>query len=136
MQLRLVRDICGPVCSHGSLYVDGVFLCYTLEDVDRKMESGGVKQYGTTAIPRGTYRVVLDMSSRFKRIMPHVLDVPGFAGIRIHKGNTAEDTDGCILVGVVRSGDRLINSAAAYERLMMLLEDADARDEPVTIEVE
>ncbi len=137
MDLRLVRDSCGPTCTQGSLYVNGVFACYTLEDVDRKLEEAGKgKIYGETAIPRGKYKVVLDYSQRFKRIMPHVLGVPGFSGIRIHPGNTIADTDGCILVGVVRAGNSVLNSKTAYERLMILLEDATARDEDLTLEVE
>lgn len=135
MKLLLHRDQCGPVCSHGSLYVDGVFFCYTLEDVDRKMEDGGTKIDGETAIPRGVYKVILDYSNRFKQIMPHLLDVPGFAGIRIHAGNTSSDTHGCVLVGSVRNGDRVLNSRASYNRLMIVLEDELDRGGEIEIEV-
>lgn len=78
----------------GSLLIDGEHECCTLEDEVRP-----VKIYGHTAIPAGTYKVIITKSNRFKRLMPLLLDVPGFTGVRIHCGNTAEDTSGCILVG-------------------------------------
>ena len=79
----------------GDLFVDGVFFCHTLEDEKR---ADGLKVYGETAIPSGTYNVILNRSNRFKRIMPLLLDVPKFKGIRIHGGNTSKDSHGCPLV--------------------------------------
>lgn len=87
MKLALVRYGFGSVATLGDLFVDGVYFCKTLEDVDRKLECDGEKVYGKTAIPRGAYNVIIDWSPRFKRELPHVLDVPGFEGIRIHSGN-------------------------------------------------
>lgn len=136
LALRLVRDIEGVSCTHGSLYVNGVFQCYTLEDTDRKMEAGGTKVYAQTAVPRGNYKLVLDLSTRFGKIMPHILNVPGFSGIRIHAGNTDKDTEGCILVGTVRTVNAVRNSRIAYGKLMTILEDAFARNEPITITIE
>jgi hypothetical protein len=87
----------------GDLYVDGHWECFTLEDQDRRLEdyldTPDIKVYGKTAIPRGKYRVDIDMSARFKSLMPHLLDVPLFTGIRIHVGNTPQDVEGCIIVG-------------------------------------
>lgn len=112
----------------GEMYVDGKFQCYTLEDIERE-----VKVAGKTAIPKGTYDVIINMSTRFQRSMPLLLNVPNFAGVRIHPGNTAEHTEGCILVGRTRSIDFVGESRKAYTKLFekMLLET-----EPITITIE
>jgi len=78
----------------GKLYIEGQYLCDTLEDAVRPE-----KIQGKTAIPEGTYQVIMSMSNRFKKVMPLLLDVPNYAGVRIHSGNTAKDTEGCILLG-------------------------------------
>ena len=97
----------------GKMYVDGVYECYTLEDAVRN----GTKVIGKTAIPIGTYKVIIDASTRFKQDMPHILDVPDFTGVRIHAGNTSADTDGCILLGSTWAGKDFIgNSKIAYKK--------------------
>ena len=98
----------------GKVYVDGIYECYTLEDVVRN----GTKVLGKTAIHFGTYKLIIDASTRFKQDMPHILDVPNFTGVRIHAGNTSADTDGCILVGSTWVGKDFIgNSKIAYKKL-------------------
>ena len=88
----------------GQLYASGLRVGYTCEDEDRNLENGKeAKIYGRTAIPRGTYPLEVSYSHRFHKLLPAVLDVPGYAGIRIHGGNRAEDSRGCILVGSVWS---------------------------------
>lgn len=119
----------------GKLFVDGKLLGQTLEDMDRHLEAGGEKVYGETAIPRGRYRVQLSYSQRFKRIMPEVLDVPGFTGIRIHGGNDAEDTHGCILLGAVRTKTGVAQCGGVNQRLINLLEAAEIRGEEIYLEV-
>lgn len=124
MYLFLQRDTLFESCTFGILYVDDVEECQTLEDTDRELEinpSGKIR--GQTAIPRGTYNLIIDYSSRFKQEMPHILDVPGFEGIRIHPGNTKEDTEGCILVGMQRDleGKRVLKSRVAYNNLFKKL---------------
>lgn len=94
MELKLIREIFTPTETLGSLFVDGKFFCYTLEDAIRKLK---IKH--ETAIDEGKYRVILSISNRFKRLMPEVLNVENFQGIRIHGGNTHLDSSGCILVG-------------------------------------
>lgn len=79
----------------GDLFIDGEFFCHTLED---KKRADGVKVKHETAIPAGTYKVILTMSNRFKRVMPLLVNVPMFSGIRMHGGNDSEDTSGCPLV--------------------------------------
>ena len=96
----------------GEMFIDGIFECYTLEDVERKE-----KVYGETAIDKGSYKVIINKSNRFKVDMPLLLNVPKFEGIRIHAGNKAADTHGCILVGTTRSLDFIGNSKKAYNKL-------------------
>jgi len=121
MILHLIRKPSSPMCTLGILSIGGDFECYTLEDVVRPK-----KIYGATAIPAGIYQVVITMSNRFKRLLPLLVDVPGFEGIRIHPGNTAGDTYGCILVGNATRGDSVINSRVAFDRLFEKLRVADS----------
>ena len=100
----------------------GEFSCFTLED---RVREPGVKVQDKTAIPAGRYRVVVDFSQRFQRRMPLLLDVPMFTGIRIHSGNTAEDTRGCVLVGEWRAPDWVGDSRRAFADLFFLINTAD-----------
>lgn len=132
MKLELVRSMCGATCTIGDLYVDGMRSCYTLEDVVRP---DGEKVYGETAIPYGRYRVVITFSNRFQRDLPLLRNVPNFEGIRIHPGNTAADTHGCVLVGMGRVGDTIISSRVAFASVYADILDATKRGEEVWIEV-
>ena len=100
----------------------GDFSCFTLED---RVREPGVKVQDKTAIPAGRYRVVVDFSQRFQRRMPLLLDVPMFTGIRIHSGNTAQDTRGCVLVGEWRAPDWVGDSRRAFADLFFLINTAD-----------
>lgn len=82
----------------GIATLDGKFVGWVLEDVVRVLKSAADKVPGKTAIPKGTYKVSVTMSNRFKRKMCLVENVPYFAGIRIHGGNTSADTEGCLLI--------------------------------------
>ena len=135
MKLKLVRNTFTDISTIGKLSVDDEYFSETLEDTDRKLEDGGTKVYGKTCIPRGTYDVVLNFSNRYQKVMPQVMDVPGFESIRIHPGNSAVDTDGCILVGSTRSTDFVGNSVVTFDRLMGILEDTYDRQEPITLEI-
>lgn len=121
MHITLVRKATGL----GRLYIDGVYQCDTLEDVERP-----AKIAGETAIPRGTYKVIIDYSNRFKKEMPHVLDVPGFTGVRIHSGNTQQDTEGCILVGKTLGTNppRVYASRNTFDALFPKIKDALSKD--------
>ena len=132
MELQLKRNKFTPTSTVGRLFVDGTFECFTLEDTVRPQ---GQKVYGKTAISAGKYRVAISMSNRFKRLMPILIDVPNFEGVRIHPGNTAEDTDGCILVGETYDDDFIGNSRAAYEKLFTKLLAAFNRHEEIWIEI-
>lgn len=96
MLIEVRRKIFTDKSTIGEMYLDNALECSTLEDTYRK---DAAKIYGRTAIPEGRYEVVINWSDRFKRPMPLLLNVPGFGGIRIHSGNTAEQTNGCILLG-------------------------------------
>jgi hypothetical protein len=133
MKLTLLRRPSAHGCTLGSLYVDGAFECYTLEDVVR---ADGIKIAGETAIPAGTYTIDITMSPRFGCLLPLLLSVGGFVGIRIHPGNSAKNTDGCILVGRDVMGDAWISdSRRAFEALFAKLQAAHAKGEAISIEV-
>ena len=119
MQLTLIREQSTDYSTSGTLLVDGKFECFTLEDVVRDK-----KVLGETAIPAGNYKVIIDMSNRFKRLLPLLINVPGFVGIRIHPGNTDKDTEGCILVGTSRRKDFVGNSRLAFGALFAKLQAA------------
>ena len=111
MQITIKRLHKTDKSTIGELLIDGIFECYTLEDIERP-----VKIKAETAIPKGTYKVIINQSNRFKRLMPLLLNVPNFEGVRIHAGNTNHDTEGCILVGRTRSKDFIGQSRKAYEK--------------------
>ncbi len=105
----------------GKMYIDNIYECYTLEDVVRK----GAKVNGQTAIPTGTYNLIINHSNRFNRDLPLLENVPNFTGVRIHAGNTSAHTEGCILVGTTWSGKDFIgNSRVAFNKLFEKLKKA------------
>lgn len=134
MELKLIRETFTEKSTIGSLYVNGIFFCYTLEDKDRKLESGGVKEYAKTAIPRGKYKVVNSFSNRFKKYLPELINVPQFAGIRIHPGNTADHSEGCILVGSTKAVDFIGNSKMTFNKLMKAIQAVE-KIEKINIEI-
>lgn len=133
MELILTRDPPHNGATMGRLTVDGRWSCFTLEDDTRPVTE---KIPGCTAIPAGRYQVVLTMSPRFKQVMPLLVDVPGFEGVRIHIGNTAKDTEGCILVGMVAGKEAIYHSAQAYFEMMELLGAAHRVDEEIWLTIE
>lgn len=136
MELVLHRTTATKKSTIGELFVDGVLECYTLEDVVRDLGPNGEgKVWGQTAIPAGTYEVVLNLSPKFGRIMPRLLGVPFFDGILIHKGNTDNDTHGCILVGDEPGEDVIRKSTPAFDRLYPKLVQAVGRAERITITI-
>jgi hypothetical protein len=133
MILNLRRKTFSEKSTVGELTIDGVFECYTLEDRVRPVTEA--KLHGRTAIPAGTYRVIITPSNRFKRPLPLLVDVPGFDGIRIHPGNTDADTDGCILVGNRKGVDFIGESRDAFGRLFAKLARCLDRKESVKITI-
>ena len=125
----------GESFTPGELYIDNLRTCFTCEDEDRHLESGGAKIYGRTAIPRGAYPLEVSYSHHFQRELPAVLDVHGYSGIRIHGGNRAEDSLGCILVGQVRTATGIAQCASTVQRLISLIKACEDIGERVTLEV-
>ena len=108
----------------------GDFSCFVLEDVVREK-----KIYGETAIPAGRYEIVVTPSNRFKRRLPLLLNVPGYEGIRIHPGNTAEDTEGCLLPGRIRGINTVGNSIPAFNELLFIIQSVLDAGDKVFIEI-
>ena len=156
MILTLVRNIPESTKDYtiGELYVQEedkltqtYKVCDTLEDAFRllpktcpntpKGKSCECKEkvYGKTCIPNGTYTVVLSYSNRFKRVLPELLDVPHFLGIRIHSGNSSKDTEGCIILGTKSKGDWVTASRVAFNKVYVLLQKAVANKEEITITI-
>jgi hypothetical protein len=138
MNLKLERLQRDPDVTIGALSVDGTFECWICEDTVREVPGQPVSTWklaGKTAIPAGTYDVDITLSARFKRDLPLLLDVPGFSGIRIHPGNTAADTDGCLLPGEDRLAKGVGRSRIAFDRLFAQIRVAKLKGERITIEV-
>jgi hypothetical protein len=140
VELILKRNIFSDVATFGELFIGDEFECFTLEDKVRiddpeTPENEGVKVMHETAIPAGVYSVILNFSPKFGHIMPRLLNVPGFDGILIHKGNTPENTWGCILVGRVKTKDAIYQSTPAFGQLFAKLSAATDRGEDITITI-
>ena len=118
----------------GELSVNNNYVCDTLED---KVRVDGEKVYAETAIPTGTYTLVLSYSNRFKKTMPEILNVPNFSGIRIHCGNSSKDTEGCLLIGKWdgKTENWISDSKNSYNKLYSLLEEAFNKKENITITI-
>ena len=124
MRITLIRIANRQTYCIGKLYIDGQYLCDTLEDTDRglddKMSEEEIKKlkvYGETAIPSGIYLVTITYSAKFKKNLPLINNVKGYSGIRIHSGNTAKDTLGCILVGLNKEVGKVLNSRKMFNVL-------------------
>lgn len=132
MNITVKRIFKGPDYTIGKLSIDGHYFCDTLEDTVRP---AGVKIPGRTAIPAGKYQIEITESIRFNRLMPIIKDVPGFSGVRIHSGNTAEDTEGCILVGFNRVKGKVLDSRETFQKLFTMLWVVNLGGESLEIEV-
>lgn len=119
MKIEIKRLHKTKLSTIGELTIEGVFECYTLEDTERD-----VKIKGETAIPKGTYKVIINESNRFKRLLPLLIDVPNFEGVRIHSGNSNHDTEGCILVGQTRGDNYIGQSRKAFDKLFKKMQKA------------
>lgn len=151
MKLLLDRFFKGPKYTVGHLYIDGKYFCDTIEDVDRGLldsmslaEIQSKKIPSETAIPRGTYKVTLDVVSPkyskrdfyikvCKGKVPRLLNVKGFEGILIHAGNTEEDSAGCIILGENKVKGKVINSRSTFEKFYNTLIKSNSKEITITI---
>ena len=143
MELNVKRIARKDGYTIGRLFINNEYFCDTLEDTDRGLSSTmqvneilAKKVKAQTAIPTGKYDVILTFSPRFKRVLPLLLSVKGYEGVRVHAGNTNKDTEGCLLVGENKAKGQVINSRATLEKLMYVLLDCEKRKEKVTILIE
>lgn len=144
MELILERRSLASDYTAGRLYIDGKYICDTIEDKVRNLDVEE-KVYGQTAIPYGTYRIAMDVVSprfanhkQYRHIggkLPRLLDVPHFDGILIHIGTTAEDSSGCILVGQYIGKGKVVNSTITFNNLYTHLLRGKARGEEITITI-
>lgn len=142
MELQLKREIFTDISTIGSLTIDGKFECYILEDKDRGINNTltleqimRVKVYGKTAIPYGRYEIDWTMSARFKKMMPILLNVVGWSGIRIHSGNSELDSLGCLLCGTRKITNRITESTIATNKLYAKIEAAKKQGQKIFITI-
>jgi hypothetical protein len=132
---RLQKDLDVTI---GSLSIDGDWECWICEDTVREVPGQPVSAWKVktaTAIPFGTYEIDITMSARFGKQLPLLLNVPGFDGIRIHPGNTAADTDGCLLPGADRLAKSVGHSVKAFDQLFARLRAAKSLGQKIFIEI-
>lgn len=137
MELSVVRSVFNPTSTLGKMYIDGKFFAFTCEDTDRNLNGDCKKKIkAETAIDTGKYEVILNFSNAFKKYLPLLLNVKCFEGIRIHGGNTAANSQGCILIGA--EGDmkgRIWNCASKLASLMAQLKEVEKKSKIyITIE--
>ncbi|MBQ8949150.1 MAG: hypothetical protein IJ059_05110 [Prevotella sp.] len=142
MKIELHRKWRKKEYSIGILYVNGQRICETLEDEDRGLQAGDSiesikvrKVKGETAIPIGTYQVTWTYSPRFKKMLPLLNGVPGYEGIRIHSGNKAKDTEGCILCGRNTEVGAVTNSRYWTNKVNAMIEKAAKEKEQIVINI-
>ena len=143
MRILLQRHALKAGYTIGRMEINGRYFCDTLEDTDRGLresmtedEIAALKVKGATAIPTGTYRIDMQTRSpRFGRVLPRLISVKGYAGVLIHSGNTAADTEGCILVGENRERGKVLNSRATLEHLLVFLREAQAEGEEIELTI-
>lgn len=129
IRLTLIRIANTTRYCIGRLYLNGEYFCDTLEDRDRGLsddmtleEIKANKIYGQTAIPVGIYNIILNYSPKYKKVMPLLVNVKGYDGVRIHSGNVPEDTLGCILVGKNKVKGQVVESRKTYDALYKRLQ--------------
>ena len=142
MELRLERKYRNNNYCIDKLYINGKYFSDVLEDPDRGLtdtmsleEIKKIKIKGNTCIPYGTYNVTITYSPRFKKNLPLINNVKGFDGIRIHSGNTPQDTEGCLLLGLNKVKGRVVDSKVTVNKFIDIVQEALNKGEKVTITI-
>lgn len=151
MKIIIDRVYKYPKYTVGEVWVNGDFFAYSMEDVDRGLHVDMParymrerKVYGETAIPCGSYEVIIDYSPKFKKYLPHVMfrndedklvEVPCFSGIRLHPFNTAEESLGCIAFGDWKGVSRIVNAKAKTNELTDMIQKARNKKDKVILEI-
>jgi hypothetical protein len=131
MKIIVHRQHFGETFTISKMFFDGEDIgIFVLEDKYREIEGQPVKDWkvqNETAIPKGIYKLIFDFSNRFQRVMPHILDVEGFEGVRIHSGNSSKNTEGCLILGLNWDGnsDWVSDSKKAVELFNSKVKDVD-----------
>lgn len=136
LHLTLIRKYRKETYTIGQLYENGAFLCNTIEDKDRGLNNNmsasailKIKKANETAIPTGTYKLVVSESPKFKRELIEIVGVPGFVGVRVHRGNTAQDSAGCVIPGINSEKGKVTDSTKYEEILTKKVKTAIAKNE-------
>lgn len=153
MKLTLKRIFTCPDYTIGHLYIDDIYICDTLEDTDRGLDNNmsekeiaSKKIKGTTAIPTGTYKVLMNiLSPRFSKVeyykricggkVPRLENVKGFSGVLIHTGNSAKHTEGCLLLGYNKIKGAVVDSRKAFETVYNKLDIANRIGQSIYITI-
>ena len=142
MELKLERKYRSNNYCIDKLYINGKYFSDALEDPDRGLtdtmsleEIKKIKIKGNTCIPYGTYNVTITYSPRFKKNLPLINNVKGFDGIRIHSGNTPQDTEGCLLLGLNKVKGRVVDSKVTVNKFIDIVQEALNKGEKVTITI-
>ena len=142
MRVTLKRIAFKDKYTIGRLYINGVYFCDTLEDKDRGLYDWSSEDYikevkvkHQTAIPYGIYKLLWSYSPKYKRFMPEISCVKGFSGIRVHSGNTAEHSSGCVLLGYNKKVGMVLDSRKTCKKFDEIIEDYYKKGEPMTFEI-
>lgn len=135
MDIEVIRETFESEYTEGKMYLNEEYFCDTLEDTVRILNEYEDKIFGKTAIPMGRYLVELTYSLKFNKVLPEVIGVPYFEGIRIHNGSFPENTEGCILVGEKYKDGMLTNSKKTLSKLMNILNKAVKDGEDIFLSI-
>ena len=143
MDINIVRTPSRKTCTIGMLFIgdSSTKLCYILENIVHEVPGLPIEEWkqpdGRNAIPAGTYEVVWNFSAHFQKEMPELLNVPGFAGVRIHGGNRDTDSEGCLITGssIGDDGESVVGSAVARDVLYVLIKSKFAAGEKIWLTI-